>query len=206
MSHKRQKRLIPALLAVLASASPGAANAAGVIFNNLFATSGGADSFVAFGPLAGAFTASGVLLTDVKLRLEGDNQTSGSITVELFDDAGNEPGNLVGMVGVLPDSSLTTPSSIVDFPVELPITAGARYWIKVTAANASSAMWATDIDYNGVGVPGEFILNSGTVYDITNEAGVAYQMQLSSVSEPGTLSLLGICLAGLGFKITRKQP
>ena len=206
MSSNRSKRFLAPLFAVVvASIAPTTANAAGVIFNNIFANSGGADSFTLFGPLAQSFIASGTVLTDVKLRLEGDNQTSGSITVQLFDDNGGpSPGTLVGTVGNLSDSFLTNPSSIFDFPVSLPIISGARYWIQVTASGGSSAAWSTDIDYNGTGVPGEYILNSGTVYDIVNEVGVAYQMQLSSIPEPATLALMSLGLVGLGFGKRRK--
>jgi hypothetical protein len=186
----------------------GSASAA-ILYDNLGATSDGADSVVSWGPIADSFStgSESFLLGDVKLLLSGDSTSTGTITVDLRSDNSTSPGAVIATIGTLSDSLLSTSASVFDFPVTpITLTANTRYWIQIST-DPSTAVWWWSSDTSGIGVAGEFFSNANGVWP--NDDG-PYQMQVSgnsTVPEPGAIivwSLLGALGITLGWWRRRK--
>jgi hypothetical protein len=62
---------------------------------------------VALAAVANAQTTTSQLLTDVKVYLENGSSSSDFITVALFADAGNVPGNQLASLGRIQDSAVS---------------------------------------------------------------------------------------------------
>jgi hypothetical protein len=215
------------LLAVVALLLGGVGQArAGTItlYNNLSATSGGADfvaanppsnpNNVAQGPLADSFStgASAVNLSDVKLLLGlfPNGTTTGSITVTLNSDSSTSPGAVLTTIGTINDSSLSSTLGVVDLATSFSLAANTRYWIELSTSNNSSAQWSWSNDTSGVGVANEFFFNEHGAAPNSNgpyQMEVTAQTATTGVPEPSTLTLLGIgslSLLGYGWR-RRKQ-
>lgn len=165
----------------------GTSGSTSILFNSLSAATEGADSIAQYGPLGQSFStgASPGALSDVMVKLGVANLrgTGGSITVALFGDAGNRPGQMLATVGTLPDTSLPTSQQYqnFDFPLSQPYTlsANTRYWIGLATTTASEAAWAYTNNTSGVGVATEYLYYNGKVYPSN---GDAYQMQVTSAT------------------------
>lgn len=183
-----------------------------VIFNSLNAATEGADSIAQYGPLGQSFSTGAAPgnLTDVMIKL-GVAQLGGaagvkrhavgasfpklaprvsanaSITVALFSDAGQRPGQMLATLGTLADTSLPTSQQYqnFDFPLNQPYTLSpnTRYWIGIATTSDSEAAWAYTDNTSGVGVGTEFLEYAGKVYPSN---GDAYQMQITTATPPST--------------------
>ncbi len=169
------------------------ANAGTIFFNNLGDSSIGSRTILT--PEYQSFSTGGaaVVLGDVQVALAG-NIDAHSLSVDVYSDTGGPaPGALFANVGTLSDSLL--PGSGIqtyDFPVPIALAASTRYWIGISTANGSDAIWQLAF-FNGsdVGVTGQFVDDTGVVSSDTSEV---FLMKLttgtaSSVPEPSTLLL-----------------
>lgn len=186
---------------------------AGIIYDNISQPIGGvaAASFTnANGPLYDSFSTGDApeSLTDVQLLLAASNPGDGfSSMIILAADNGTSPGAFVDLLGMIPDSSLTAASSVVDLPqTGGPLVADTRYWIGVIASD-STVEWAFDAVNGGTGVANEFNYYDGMVQ--ANSVFTPYQMQVSAVSpvapEPGSLSLMIVFGMGAAVRFARRR-
>jgi hypothetical protein len=84
-------------------------------------------------------------------------------------------------IGTLADGLLPSTPTAVDFtlPTAFNLAANTRYWIGLSTANGSAALWNWSLDLSGTGVPGEFFANNGGVSP--NTLG-PYQMRLAALN------------------------
>lgn len=139
----------------------------------------------------------------------------GSITVGLYSDSATSPGSLLTTIGSLPDTSLPTggTGAVVTFPLTTvyPLAANTRYWIGLSTANDSVAVWiATDVN-TGTGVANEFNYGDGEVFANTpadigepfimnvTVTGNAAPPPVTPVPPSVTLGLIGLAFTGLYF-------
>jgi hypothetical protein len=171
--------------------------------DSFVATNGSCAQFVSFSSgLYDSFTTPSLAerLIDLKLILNGDPASSGTVDVGLYSDSATTPGALLTNLGQVSDSALARTLAIYDVtlnarPLLAPLT---RYWIGLTGT--TTAGWSWSLDISGPGVSDEFFSNpSGTLP--TYEG--AYQMALTgqpvAVPEPATALLIGVFLALLGL-------
>lgn len=203
MFNSRSKLVVFAMALMLCGAVQARA---GVLYNNLGASTYNGDPIANFGSVADSFStgasAGGLDLTDVKLLLEGTSN-GGSISVSLLSDNGNTPGSVLTLIGTLNDNSLTGSRTVFDFSLATPyaLSADTRYWIEVATSNDSGAIWDYSGDLTQPGVAGEFVYYGGTVYpnsDSDAPENFPYQMEvITAVPEPASLSLLALAAGGL---------
>ena len=160
---------------------------------------------------------SGLTLSDVKLLLSSSNTNSDkSFTVSLVSGGptvGGNPGPnisdpVLATLGTFSDGFLnSTPTVFEVSGLSVALAANTRYWIQLSGS-ASSLLWSFAKDDTGVGILSEysayyngggytsapFIVTANT--DLS--AGGPYQMQVTTVPEPGTFSLT---LSALGLGI-----
>ena len=210
------QRLLLAFAAALLFAS--VANADSSPFNNLSASSDGADTVVLAAPLADSFStgANPFNLTSVTVELEtGSLQAlvpgtfsspNGSVTMTLLSNAvGPTPGMVLDTIGTLSDSSVTSSLADYTFTLSSPYTLAANttYWIELTSDNGSSIFWSYSFDTSGPGVADQYYIN---VLGVEPNWGGPYQMSVNGnsaqVPEPGMLLMLA---AGLGAILLLKN-
>ncbi len=175
--------------------------------------SAGVDPIAYSGPLYSSFSTVGFAgqLTRVGLILQGVNTSTGSITVDLFEDSGsNSVGAHLANIGSIEDSSFAD-SELLALVVltagETPLLApDTRYWLGLTGNN-TSGRWSYTTDSTGAPVAGEFYVTQGstgaTVY--ANSGYGAYQMSLDVVApEPSSGFLVGPALALLALLRRRR--
>jgi hypothetical protein len=116
--------------------------------------------------------ATGFLLTDVTLGLQGVND-SASFTVSLYSDNSTAcapgpactggPGIVLDTIANVSDSSLSTTLTDVDFTLAAayPVAAATRYWIIASSTDNSGTLWSYTEDLSGTGVDGEFNVTAG---------------------------------------------
>ena len=178
-----------------------------VLFNSLNAATAGADSIAQYGPLGQSFStgASPGNLSDVMVKLGVASQQGGavpvthhatgasfprvqprvssnaSITVALFSDAGQRPGQMLTTIGTLADTSLPSNQQYqnFDFPLAQPYTLNpnTRYWISIGTTSDSEAAWAYTNNTSGVGVATEFLDYNAK---ISPSNGDAFQLQVTT--------------------------
>lgn len=182
---------------------------AGVLYNNLDGQTYFADHVTdtgtqAFGPLYASFStgSSASTLTDLQLRLGADNPADGgSFTISLLSDASLNPGAVLASLGSVLDSALSsTQSSVIDIPIgtAIALAGDTRYWIELSSDN-SSATWAYSFDLSGPGVAGEYYDNIDGVYsNNSSDWPGAYQMSVTAVPEPLSVTLFLSGLVGVG--------
>jgi hypothetical protein len=185
------------------------------LYNNLPATTVGADSVSDFGPLFDSFStgSSAVVLSSVTLDVLAVNPDSGgSFTVTLDSDIPGSPatvdppGPVLETIGTISDSSLTTLLADYTLTADYALSADTRYWIELNSTGSdSSALWSWSLDTSGPGVAGEFFANDNGVFPNT---GGPYQMDVetggSVTPEPSTLLLLGSGLMTLAAPLRRR--
>ncbi len=192
---------------------------AGVVFDNLNSvTSPGVppsnpnpDPLSGDGPQYASFStgdaSSGLTLSDVKLLLSHNNGTPDSFTVSLVSDNGsNSPGTLIATLGNFSDGTLNSSPTVYDVSgLSVALAANTRYWIEVSGS-ASNLSWSFANDDTGVGILSEYSAyystgyTTGTFVVTANtdlSAGGPYQMQVTTVPEPGMFSL-ALSALGLG--------
>ena len=215
--HKKQLSLATSTVLAAGLYITGSAVAnADVVYDNLAATTGGADSVANNGPLAASFStgATDFTVNDVKLLLAGNPTTTGNIQVNIYSDTGTYPNLFVATVGGLYDSNLAptsslTSASVYDFNLGsgFTLTANTRYWLGVIpdAAYATSIAWAWATDTSGTGAANEYYLYQGTVG--SNNTGGPYQFSISGtpVPAPAAVWLFGSALTGFVGFARRKQ-
>jgi hypothetical protein len=168
-----------------------------ILYDHLAPASTHSDSVAQFSPLADSFStgSTAVLLTDVKVILDGAPGPPGSTIVQLLGDASTHPGAVLANIATLNNSSLSFAPTTFDFPLATPypLNPNTRYWVGLSSVGGSTADW----HYGGPAVPGEFFSGHGSVFPATSP----YQMQVRGtadpVPEPGSLALL--TLGGLGL-------
>lgn len=176
------------------------------LYDNLSATNGGFASISSAdnGPLADSFStgATAVDLTDIKLLVGAANPNDGEgFFAAIFTDNSTGPDALLGVVGIVPNSSLTTSLTIVDLPQgpgEL-LQANTRYWVELIDPFApTSSFWGYDSVNTGIGVANEYNYYAGSVS--ANSAFTPYQMQVNvaPVPEPMTWVMMLFGFFGLG--------
>ena len=177
---------------------------AGTIYASTGQTSDGADPVLFLGPLYNSFSTSATagILSRVSFLLEGNNSSTGYVSVDLFADSGNATvGALISTLGTIGDSSLSGTLSLVTLTQSdnSDLAPNTRYWIGLIGNN-TSALWSYTLDYSGTGVNGEYFQNlSGT--NPNNPYG-SYQMELQetladATPEPATLLLAASALSAL---------
>lgn len=178
---------------------------ASTLYNNLNEPTLTSYSIYTGGPLADSFsTGASTTLIDVEVLLELQGSAVGSVQVSLLanhtsDNDPSSPGFYLTSIGSIDDTSLyggATPT-VYTFTLTTPyaLSADTRYWIELSSSDSSNANWAYDSDDSGVGVAGEYYyFYSGGTY--SNTSG-PYQMEVdaSAISEPATITMLGISVA-----------
>jgi hypothetical protein len=205
------------LLMILLATFAGTARA-DILYNSLNGTPStdlGTFAMGAQGPQGDSFStsASGLLLTDVFLKLQGV-QDGASFTVALYTDDNTTctpactggPGALLYSIAAVADNSLSTSMADYDFTLSAPqlLTANTRYWIVGASSNNSGTLWSYTEDLSGVGVAGEFDIDTYGLGPVSNEP---YQMEVAgnTMPEPGPEGLLAIALATVGIARLRKR-
>ena len=142
------------------------------LYNNLGNAPGtvlGAFPIGSVGPEGNSFStgATGFLLTNVILALQGDNDAA-SFAISLYSDnstacapgpsCSGGPGALLDTIVTASDNSLSTILTDVDFTLATayPLAAATRYWVIASSTDNSSTLWSYTQDLSGSGVAGEF--------------------------------------------------
>lgn len=174
--------LVPALHAdVIYDNTAGSSNGIDCV-NSLIATTGSCAPFVSFSTgLYDSFTTPSVVerLIDLKLILNGDPASSGTLDVGLYADDATMPGALINNLGEVSDSSLapslaTNDVTLTANPLLAPLT---RYWIGLTGA--TTAGWSWSLNISGPGVSSEFYSNPGGTFPAREGA---YQMAITGLA------------------------
>jgi hypothetical protein len=177
-----------------------------VIYNNLNAATDGSDPVGSFGPLYDSFTTKNlsVPVADLQFRFGTSNPNStGMFSLNLLADNAGSPGGLIASSGALTDALLnTSPLGATCFCNLAPNT---RYWLGISDAGGTAAVWDWSLDTSGKGVAGEFFSNQNGVF--SNFDG-PYQMEVSvvGVPEPATwaMMILGVAMTGFAARRQRK--
>ncbi|MGO8701083.1 MAG: choice-of-anchor R domain-containing protein [Limisphaerales bacterium] len=162
---------------------------ANVIYNNLEATSSGADQVLYVGPLFDSFTPTSTeTITSLRLALgTAFGPQTGTLEIGLYSTPANPTLEypLTSMLGTINESTITS-GNIEDYSVSLlanpVVTAGTRYWIGLTT-DAGDIIWSWSTDTSGPGVAGEyFAFDGGSTVDPNSEG--PYQMDLTGAPAP----------------------
>jgi hypothetical protein len=160
---------------------------------------------------------SGLTLSDVKLLLSSSSASSASsFTVSIVSSGpavGSNPGPdisdpVLATLGMFSDSLLSsTPTAFDISGLSVNLAANTRYWIQISGS-ASSLLWSFAKDDTGVGIVSEYsaYYNGGgytsapfvVTANTDTSAGGPYQMQVTTVPEPGSFGL-AISAIGLGI-------
>jgi hypothetical protein len=135
-----------------------------------------------------------------------------TISVGLYANASNSPGTLIGVIGTMPDSSLTTTPTSYSFnpSTTYPLTPNTRYWIGITVSGTTSQA-AVEFQTNntGIGIANEFIAFSLTPPNTDSNADYEAPFMGEVNVTPATpgvpvppaimLSMIGIACLGMYF-------
>jgi len=205
------KRTLATLVASLVLSV--SAHAQTILFDNTSASRGG-DEHVATGsglngPLSQSFSTGGsaVSLQSVSLLLNRDAALpSGSFSVSLWsDDGSGSPGTFLSQIGALNDTALPSSPTLLDFNPATSssiLTANTRYWIHVSSASDTQALWSYSADDQGSGVAGEYFANDAGVFDVTY-GPYMMRVTVTAVPEPSTVAAAA-AIALLGIGVWRK--
>lgn len=194
------------------------ANADSSPFNNLSASSDGADPVSLAAPVGDSFStgSSPFSLTSVTVELQtGSLQAlvanafsspDGSVTMTLLSNAaGPTPGAVLDTIGTLSDSSVTSSLADYTFTLATPYTLAANttYWIELTSDDGSSIFWSYSFDTSGTGVGDQYYID---ILGVEPNSDGPYQMAVNGnfaqVPEPGVLLMLA---AGIGAILLLKS-
>jgi hypothetical protein len=162
---------------------------AAVLYDNLSASSDGADGVTSFGPLYDSFKTgtNGFYFTHLGLMLGGGN--GGSLNVGLYGNQIPNGGPFGG--SSIPDGLITNIATLNVLPAgpavvsldfsAINLSANTRYWIGLSSTD-SNALWYYSFDFSGTGVGGEFFFNSAGVFP--NDPNGGYQMLISGTETP----------------------
>jgi hypothetical protein len=153
------------------------------------------------GPLAASFTngASSFLFNNLEMSLLAVvPKDGGSVTVTLRSDSATSPDAVLDTLGTIPDSSLTSSNSFVDFSSfgTITLAASTRYWIEIAdSVGTSSISWQYATGNGGLGAGNEFYFYGGNVLPDTY-GGYLMAVTGSEAPEPANA---GIAFVGLGI-------
>ena len=190
------------LVAAASVALPSATRADYSISNNLATTSGGVESAVGTTYLAAGFgSATGGLLRSVTLKV-GDS-VAGSAELDLYTDAGLQPGSLVGKL-TQAGSVTATPASVTWTAAGITLAANTNYWIVLKALTGQfDWSWTADSSGDGTGAGYQGTWAEAADAGVTWFSYDSYPTQMNviiasaaTVPEPGSLILLGLGAAG----------
>jgi hypothetical protein len=184
-------------LLCLAGALASALTANSIIYDNIDESSAGSDGVDFVGPLDNSFTSGAAgKITGLQLMLSGNQTSSGIVDVGLYADNSTTPGELIAVLGIVYDSTLSDTPAMYDitltaYPL---LTDDTLFWIGLSGTTA--AEWSYDGDDSGIGVAGEFFANQIGVFSNDNDP---YQMSVtedvSVTSEPSSSILI---VVGMG--------
>jgi hypothetical protein len=183
---------------------------AATLYNNLSATSNGADPASGSGPLYDSFStgASAFNLSNFDLLIRASNPNDGGdFNVSVRADNATSPGATIFTSGDFLDSSLSNLPSPIGFSfAPLALAANTRYWIELSSTG--SVFWSWSLDVSGLGVANEFFANSVGVSP--NNPGGPYQMAVPSLSQTPlpaswTTMLAGLAIFGLLCAHSRRK-
>ncbi|WP_165222531.1 choice-of-anchor R domain-containing protein [Aquisphaera insulae] len=170
--------------------APALARADTILSDNLSNASAGTESITGDTWLAASFgtDSSAYSLASVTLRLERTS-IKGSVEVQVFDDGGLQPGNLVGTL-TGPADVPSSPSDVTFSASGITLSASSTYWIVVVATTGSFEWsWSGTDSGSGVGYQG--------LWGSTDDAGLtwfpytSYPLQMSvaatAIPEPGSI-------------------
>ncbi len=170
----------------------------------------------AHGALADSFSVSGsTTITDVKLDLVGgDGTTADYITVKILTDSGSHtPGSTVLYTNSFSTILSTSPAAPLDLSgLSVLLATSGRYWVSVSSTTAgSTSVWEYENDATGTGTSAEYNASANNGSHLNSVTYSPYMMIISTssgstaVPEPGTLALVSLGLAGMGFVGKRRK-
>jgi PEP-CTERM motif len=181
------------------------------IYDNLYATSDGAESLASAAALGDSFTFSGPYFhfTTVSLVLDAtDPQDGGFFSVSVCSAYFiGTPNCVLKDLGDFSDSILSTSPTLVTISflaILLPAQADyTTYWIELNPLGFSSANWLYSSDNSAYGVAGQQWLDANGVFP--NDSGHGpFQMLVAGIPEPSTWAMMLIGFASLGYVSWRR--
>jgi hypothetical protein len=193
---------VAVVAALVAAAAPISNRAiAATLYNNLSATSNGAD-YPNIALLYDSFStgASIFSLSNLDLLIGAANPNDGdTFKISILADNATSPGSKIFTSGDFLDSSLSNSPNAVGFSfAPLALAANTRYWIELSSTG--STFWSWSYDVSGPGVASEFFANSFGVSP--NNHNGPYQMAIPSLSQtplPASWSMMLTGFAAFGL-------
>ncbi len=209
-SHPRLTCLVLTLSALACSTARSRGDYS--ISNNLSATSGGVESAVGSTWITAGFGSgtTGGALRSVTLLL--DNSTVGRAEVDLYSDAGLQPGSLVGTLSL--SGSYTTSLSATTFTATgITLSANTNYWVVLKALTgqfdwgwtAAATGTGTGTGYQNTWGESDDAGNTWFTYDSYPTQMNVVLVSSSAVPEPSTWILWGFGVAGIALLTNKNQ-
>jgi len=125
-----------------------------------------------------------------------------NVTVSLYDDAGGEPGSVVGtfnsMVPAIPGTVTFTPTTTVN------LTANTTYWVYAEYPEEDEVYWSNTSDLTETGLAGWEIgndaltLTGGSWNVLLDDTPTRFEINATTIPEPTSALLVGLGGAFLG--------
>ena len=183
-------------LAVTVVLSVGVRAGAGMIFNDLAATNGGAETASGTNWLTAAFTTDSTAYTTLSTTLLLQNTSAGAAELDIYSDGGLRPGTLKS---VLTSPATYSSSSLANATFTgsgLTLSANTKYWL-VLKATSGAFDWGWTNDDSIVQEWGTSS-NSGSVWFTDNAFPFQYSVT-GTVPEPRQAAAVAIALMSIAF-------